>query len=107
MIALHPSDSNAWIKGHYGIWEPDPAQSELISPEGIDLVICPCTVFDENCYRMGMGAGYYDRYLKKCIHAKAVAVAFECQKAPRVPAAPWDCCMEKIFTEDAVYQAQI
>ena len=107
MIALHPSDSNAWIRGHYGIWEPDPAQSELISPEGIDLVICPCTVFDENCYRMGMGAGYYDRYLKKCIHAKAVAVAFECQKAPRVPAAPWDCCMEKIFTEDAVYQAQI
>lgn len=41
-------------------------KSELVLPEKIDLVICPCTVFDEEGSRMGMGAGYYDRFLPLC-----------------------------------------
>lgn len=103
MIALLPHDSNAWAAGYRGIQEPILERSEQIAPDDIDLVICPCTVFDEDCHRMGMGAGFYDRYLKKCTHAQIIAVAFECQKSPKVPTAPWDCSIEYVFTEGAVY----
>jgi len=29
----------------------------------------------ERCSRMGMGAGFYDRYLTKCVNASVVSVA--------------------------------
>ena len=99
MIALYPSSDEAWEKGHYGILEPVREKSELILPEKIDLVICPCTVFDEEGNRMGMGAGYYDRFLPLCVNARIAAAAFECQKTEKVPADAWDRPMERVFTE--------
>lgn len=105
MIALHPWGDESWVKGAYGIMEPVRELSDEIKPEEIDLVICPCTAFDEKCNRMGMGAGYYDRYLPKCVNAHVVSVAFEVQKVDAVPVDEWDKAMEKTFTESAVYIA--
>ena len=102
MIALVPRE-NDWIQGAFGIWEPNPETAELIQPEEIDLVICPCTVFDKNGGRIGMGAGYYDRYLEKCTTAHVIAVAFEIQKTNTVPMDRWDRPMEIIFTEANSY----
>ena len=88
---------------YFGIMEPVREKSMEIPPEEIDLVICPCTVFDENCGRMGMGAGFYDRYLAKCVNAHIAAVAFEVQKADSIPMEPWDKPMEMVFTEAGIY----
>jgi len=106
MIALLPNDEDGWIGGAFGIMEPDPDKSLPIPPEEIDLVICPCTAFDEACTRMGMGAGYYDRFLLKCVNAFIAAAAFECQKTPSVPAEPWDIPMDCVFTEQTVYYSK-
>ena len=107
MIALQPQKGEeGWKKGAFGIPEPVRELSLEIPPEKIDLVICPCTVFDEACGRMGMGAGYYDRYLKTCVNAHIVSAAFEVQKAVRIEIQPWDQTMEKVFTEAAVYTAK-
>ena len=103
MLALIPNGPEARRPGLYGIPEPVPALSEPVEPEQLDLVICPCSVFDPNCNRMGMGAGYYDRYLPKCENAVICAAAFEAQKAERVPANEWDAPMDMVFTEAAVY----
>ena len=70
----------AWKTGAFGILEPDPARSELVPPEEIDLVLCPCAGFDGDGNRVGMGAGYYDRYLPRCSNAAIYAVAFEAQR---------------------------
>lgn len=104
MVALLPDGPDSWVSGRYGIEEPIPERSALVPPEEIDMVICPCTVFDESCNRTGMGAGYYDRYLPKCKNAVIAAAAFETQKAPAVPAEAWDVPMEYVFTESAVYK---
>ena len=103
MIALVPRDEGAWAKGAYGILEPVWERALEITPQDIDLVICPCTVFDAACGRMGMGAGYYDRYLPKCSRAVIAAAAFEVQKAEYVPMEPWDRAMGMVFTEMCVY----
>lgn len=103
MIALLPEDDDAWIDGCYGIREPMRERSMEIPPEEIDLVICPCTVFDDQGGRMGMGAGFYDRYLEKCTNAVIAAVAFECQKADSTERQPWDKKMDMIFTESRTY----
>lgn len=103
MIALLPEDEEAWIDGYFGIREPMRERSLEISPEEIDFVICPCTVFDERGGRVGMGAGFYDRFLEKCTNAVVAAVAFECQKAENVERQPWDKKMDMIFTENRTY----
>ena len=103
MISLLPEDENAWKPGYFGIMEPVREKSAEIPPEEIDLVICPCTVFDEDCGRMGMGAGFYDRYLAKCVNAHIAAVAFEVQKVDSIPIEPWHKPMEMVFTEAGTY----
>lgn len=104
MIALVPKSEEDWTEGFHGIMEPKKEACEEIKPEDFDLVICPCTAFDEKLGRMGMGAGYYDRFLTACSKAHIVAAAFECQKADSVMAQEWDIPMEKVFTEEKVYE---
>ena len=106
MISLLPEDENAWKPGYFGIMEPVREKSVEIPPEEIDLVICPCTAFDEDCGRMGMGAGFYDRYIAKCVNAHIAAVAFEVQKADSIPMEPWDKPMEMVFTEAGTYYSK-
>ncbi len=108
MIALSPKEQlpegqTAWNKGAFGIMEPVRENSIEIAPEELDMVICPCTIFDDQGGRMGMGAGYYDRYLTKCTKAYVTAVAFEVQKTERVPMEEWDIRMDMVFTERDVY----
>ena len=108
MIALSPKEQlpegqTAWKKGAFGIMEPVRENSIEIAPEELDIIICPCTVFDEYGGRMGMGAGYYDRYLTKCTKAYVTAVAFEVQKTEQVPMEEWDVRMDMVFTEKNVY----
>ncbi|MBQ3123620.1 MAG: 5-formyltetrahydrofolate cyclo-ligase, partial [Firmicutes bacterium] len=104
MTALVPFGDDAWAPGAFGILEPQPEKSEVIMPEDIDLVICPCTAFDKNGNRMGMGAGYYDRFLGKCVNAKIIAVAFDCQNVDTVPSEPHDVRMQKVYTEKSIYE---
>ncbi len=108
MIALQPERAlsegrSPWKAGRFGIQEPIREASMVILPEEIDLIICPCTVFDEYRNRMGMGAGFYDRYLEKCTHAVKVAVAFELQKVEQIPTEKWDIVMNAVITEKNTY----
>lgn len=61
MIAVKAETEADFNVGMYGISEP---VSDIPYPkEQIDLVIVPGLGFDKMKYRIGYGAGYYDRYL--------------------------------------------
>ena len=104
MEARVPRSAEDWTVGRYGLREPDPARSALVSPEEIDLVIVPCVAFDESGRRLGHGAGYYDRYLPQCRNARFAAAAFEAQKQPRVCTDGLDVAMDIAVTEDRIYR---
>ena len=103
MVAMHPEHPDACRKGAFGIREPDPSCSEVVSPEEIDLILCPCAGFDPQGGRIGMGAGYYDRYLKKCSNSSIFAVAFEVQKLKKAPMEDTDMSMDAVITEKKIY----
>lgn len=100
MSALLPF---SWKQGPLGIFEPDPDNSFSIPPEEIDFIVCPGTAFDDHCMRLGMGAGYYDRFLQKCKNAVVIMAAFEIQHTDIITADPWDRTMDMIVTEEKIY----
>ena len=90
MEAYSPSDADAWKKGAYGIPEPDPERSEHVRAEDIDFIVCPMTAFDEYNRRVGMGGGYYDRFLDRCEGVLTCGAAFDEQEMECVPSEEHD-----------------
>ena len=89
----------------YGIAEP--AAGETAIPlHRLDAVLTPLVGFDRAGYRLGMGAGYYDRALHRRLVAgrawhrpRIVGIAFACQESDALVAAPWDVPMDLVVTE--------
>ena len=103
MYAAAPDSPDAWRTGKYGIAEPDPERSSLISPETLDAVVVPCVAFDALHRRLGHGGGYYDRFLPRCTHAVKLAAAFEIQRTDAVPTETFDVAMYAVATELRIY----
>jgi 5-formyltetrahydrofolate cyclo-ligase len=74
-------------KGAYGIIEPHP-QSPLVDPTLVDLVLVPAVACDVRGYRLGYGAGYYDRMLSKAEwkDKPTIGIVFEYARYPACPA---------------------
>ncbi len=97
MEARLVEDLAALVSGAYGIREPGPT-TQSVSPEAIDLLILPGLAFDPDCFRMGRGGGYYDRYLA-IFPGLTVAPTRELQILPAVPRDPWDRAADMVVTE--------
>jgi len=95
---------DGWEVGQYGIRTPVLARSELLPPEALDVVLVPCTAFDAACFRVGMGKGYYDRYLPRCKNAVKIGIAFEAQRVDRAAVDEHDQRLDAYVTERGIYQ---
>ena len=89
--------------GAWGI--PEPRESSPFDLEDIGLIVVPGAAFDERGNRVGYGAGYYDKILAG-YHGLTVALAFEEQIVPDVPAASHDVPVGKIVTEKRIIEAK-
>ncbi|MFQ5624485.1 MAG: 5-formyltetrahydrofolate cyclo-ligase [Paracoccaceae bacterium] len=83
-----------------------PREGKLLRP---DLLIVPLVAFDEKCYRLGYGGGFYDRTLEKLRasgRAIAIGLAYDGQCAPDLPVDPTDQMLDGIVTERSIYSPQ-
>ena len=92
-----------------GILEPNAdlraRADRKVLPRELDLIVAPGLAFDRQCGRIGYGKGYYDRLFHEVRDdAAIVAVAFQCQIFPHVPVLPYDVRVDKVITEEAVYE---
>lgn len=87
-----------WAPGPYGIHEP-PLHLHPTPVTELDVILVPGVAFGLSGERIGMGAGYYDRYLAGATRALRVALAFDFQLLPRLEQKPWDQAVHWIMTE--------
>ena len=79
-----------------------PAGYEVTSPESLDLVLIPGLAVSQEGIRLGMGAGYYDRYLARVPFEKRVSALWDFQVIPDIPSEPFDQKIAKIVTDKSV-----
>ena len=89
------------VPGKYGILEPSKA-CRVIAPEEIDLIVVPAVCYDRRGYRLGRGAGYYDRLLMT-YPGETVGLCRERFLQEEVPREPHDVRVMTVVTEHAVY----
>jgi 5-formyltetrahydrofolate cyclo-ligase len=91
------------VPGPFGVLQPGEEDRYPISLEEIDLVIVPGVAFDPQGRRLGFGAGFYDRFLRRLsFHTKFIALAFECQLIDEVPCEEFDVSVDYIITEKSL-----
>jgi 5-formyltetrahydrofolate cyclo-ligase len=96
LIAGLVTDLNELVTTCFGLREPEPRG--LRSPEFIDLIVVPGLAFDERGYRLGRGAGYYDRFLEGRPDSYKLGLAYDFQVFPQIPAEAHDIRMDGLIT---------
>jgi len=82
---------------------PEPVGCEIPADPGeIELVVVPMMAFDRRGYRLGYGAGYYDRFLSDHPRMKKIGLAFSCLEVDRVPSDEYDVPMDIIVTDTGI-----
>lgn len=107
----HLTSMDELVVGKWSILEPrrerwgDPHKT--VDPLELDLVMVPGVAFTHDGARLGNGQGYYDRLLDHVRpDAPLIALAYECQLFPELAVSPHDVFMDKVITENAVYNSR-
>lgn len=103
LIFLPSNDQTELLLNRYQILEPLVEIQYAKAPRDLDIVFLPVVAFDEDCTRLGMGKGFYDKTLADHADTCLIGVAYEWQKQPHLPKDPWDIPVDMLITEEQVY----
>ena len=84
--------------GKYGILE-----SEGRVQNQLECLVIPLVAFDNQKNRLGMGKGYYDRFIKAHGDCTLIGIAFEEQHYNEIPVGEHDQRLDFVITENKVY----
>lgn len=103
-LVLSYYDRNSVLtKVKYGLQEPTPQTLRFGDRELLDAALIPGSAFDRRGYRIGYGAGYYDKFFG---HTKKpiikIALAYSFQVIDEVPKSSYDVPMDFIVTEKEI-----
>ena len=104
-VPLRPGASMR--RNGFGIEEP--AGLGRVAVLMLDAVLVPLVAFDGRGHRLGMGAGFYDRALRRRLdraqpfrRPRLVGIAYAIQQAAAIERAPWDVALDLVVTERGV-----
>jgi 5-formyltetrahydrofolate cyclo-ligase len=101
-LAFHAwNTGDELVTSALGIAEPR-ADAPLVSP---DVLLVPLLAFDARGYRLGYGAGHYDRTLSSLLAraaVRAIGVAYAGQEVDAIPHGAHDRRLDMVLTEAGV-----
>ena len=92
------SKKDLLVINKYGI--PEPNSHKVVYP---NILFVPLVAFDKHLNRIGYGAGFYDRYIKKVQKIKkiiTIGLAYSFQKVRKIPVNKHDIKLDFIVTNE-------
>jgi 5-formyltetrahydrofolate cyclo-ligase len=91
------------VKGKNGYLQTKKDCVKPVPIEDIDLIVVPGIAFDKRCYRLGFGAGYYDRFLRKLNFEKpTIGLCYDFQIIHSIPVEEHDVPLDFVITEERI-----
>ena len=98
----------ALVKGQMGGVEPDIRHSDKISLGLTNtIIVVPALAIDRSGYRIGLGAGFYDRYLNRYPHLPTIGVIFKEFLVESLPREAHDVPVSVVITDQGIEPLQI
>lgn len=104
MLAVEVPNFDALEVGEYNILTVKRELRKFIAPAQIDCVIVPGAAFDVHGRRLGMGGGYYDRFLPLAVNAKKIALAYDFQLVDNLPLESHDTRINAVLTPTRLFE---
>lgn len=113
LLFIEYTEHTAMRSNTYGIPEPELDCTKICPSFALDLMFVPLVAFDDHGNRLGMGGGFYDRTLanfdrqqnaKDNIKPLIVGLAYDAQKAERLPSQAWDIPLPYVLTPTKLYR---
>lgn len=98
-------DFNQLETVYFGLLEPKESITRKVEPNEIDLLIVPGLSFTKVGFRLGVGGGYYDRFLEN-YQGDKISLAFDIQIVPDLPVEEHDLPVDKIITDHEVIETR-
>lgn len=102
MQACYLNDFNAVCKDNFGIRTPQ--KLDICKADAIDVILVPGAAFSVSGQRLGLGRGYYDKFLAKATNAIYIGIAADYNFLPTLPTASYDVNMHYIVTPTTIKQ---
>ncbi len=95
----------------FSILEPHNNLKKSIDPRLLDVVLIPLVAFAANGWRLGFGAGFYDRklaFLRRGFRTKPllIGVGYEFQRVPPQIPRSWDVLLDMVVTERGIQRCK-
>nr|WP_268872022.1 5-formyltetrahydrofolate cyclo-ligase [Liquorilactobacillus ghanensis] len=88
-------------KTRFGIWEPTASLDQAVDIKQLQLLLVPGVAFTPTGYRVGYGAGFYDRTLSN-YPGKSISLVFPEQQIADFLADSWDKPVDLILTPSKI-----
>ncbi len=75
---------------------------EVLAPGELDLILVPGVAFGRDGSRMGMGAGFYDRYMQQAPQAVRVGLAYDALLQQGLPCDAYDQKVQYLISESGL-----
>ncbi|BHH82833.1 5-formyltetrahydrofolate cyclo-ligase [Desulforhopalus sp. 52FAK] len=95
------------VPGYCNIPEPTPelCKNAIISPNTIEAIILPGSVFDKRGGRFGYGGGFYDRFVSAIPKATRIGLAYDLQVVDELTLQAHDEMLDYVITPSQTYKS--
>lgn len=105
MRAVEVPGFDALEPGEFNIFTVKPELRKFVDAAKIDCVIVPGAAFDIQGGRLGLGGGYYDRFLLRAVKAHKIAFAYDFQLVDNLPTEFHDVKIDSVMTPSIFWHA--
>lgn len=99
LVFRHWTPETRMIRGDWNIPVPPP-DAAVLTP---DIALAPCLGWDDACYRLGWGGGYFDRTLAACRpRPRVIGIALAAARLATIFPQPHDIPLDAIVTEQGL-----